>query len=499
MTMTLVVASLVERSIAGVSRSSTRAFDAGADVVEVRLDHMAGLTRSVGMLGDLRAAVDGPAVATYRSTSEGGRGRLRGERRRRLLSRIMDAGFEYVDLELVEDGRLLEELDGASSRPRVISSYHFNESASMREVRTKLTSACDCAHIGKVAMPCEHAGHAIALAKVALEFKKERKRFALMGMDAQGQLTRVCAKNLGSRLVYACLQGRPAAPGQLEVGHQRQLLDKGATKLGLIGHPVAHSMSKPMQEAALRSVGLEGVYVLLDFPRSAMTRVAVSTLFDLGFRGLNVTIPHKERAYRICDVKGRSAGSTGAVNTIVRRRGLIVGENTDVYGFEKLVESKKVNVKDASLLVVGAGGAARAVCAAATHKGANVTVAARRSSKAAGLARQFGAGWASLASAADGGGGFDVVVNSTPIGTKGTPSEAMALPEGVLKGCLVFIDLVYNPSTTRSMEVARHNGSVAHGGLEMLVRQGEEAFRIWTGKEPDVAKMRRAAIREVGR
>ncbi len=497
--MTLVVASLVERSIAGVSRSSTCAFDAGADVVEVRLDHVAGLTKRVGMLGDIRAAVDGPAIATYRSTSEGGRGRLRGERRRRLLSKVMDAGFEYVDLELVEDGRLLDELDGASSRPKVISSHHFSGSASTREVRAKLTKACDGAHIGKVAMPCEHAGHAIALAKVALEFKKGRRRFALMGLGVQGQLTRVCAENLGSMFAYACLRGRPAAPGQLEVGQQKRLLDKGSTRLGLIGHPVAHSVSKPMQEAALRSVGLEGVYMLLDFPRGDMTRDAVSTLFDLGFRGLNVTIPHKERAHRICDTNGRSAGSTGAVNTIARRRGRIVGENTDVYGFEKLVESKKVNINGASLLVVGAGGAARAVCAAAFNEGAVVTIAARRPSQAAGLARRFGAEWASLASMADDGGGFDVVVNSTPVGTKGTPSEAMALPEGVLKGCRVFVDLVYNPSTTRSMEVARHNGCVAHGGLEMLVRQGEEAFRIWTGKEPDVAKMRRAAIKAVGR
>ena len=496
MTMTSVVASLVERGIAGVSRSSTRAFDSGADIVELRLDHISHVTTRHALLDDIRAAVDGPAIATYRSVDEGGRGRLTGDRRRELLSRVLDAGFEYVDLELKKDGALIDDI-GKTSKPKIISSFHFGSSASMREVRAKLRRGCESGDVAKVAMPCEHAGHAIALARVALEFRKERRAFALMGMGPQGQLTRVCAREIGSRLVYACIPGRPAAPGQLDIRQQKRLLCKDSVKLALLGHPVGHSVSKPMQEAALRSVGLDGVYMSLDIPSSAMTKDAMTTLFDIGLDGLNVTIPHKERAYRMSDKRERSAVSTGAVNTMARRKGSIVGENTDVLGFLRLIESKKVDVKDADVLVVGAGGAARAVCEALVREGARVTIAARRSSRAAGLARKFRADWTPLATAGSAHPRADVVVNSTPIGTKGTPLESTSIPEGLLRSCSVFVDLVYNPRTTRSMEVARNNGCVAHDGLEMLVRQGEEAFRIWTGKSPDVTRMRRAAAKGV--
>jgi shikimate dehydrogenase/3-dehydroquinate dehydratase type I len=493
--MTLVVASLVERGIAGVSRSSTKAFGAGADLVEVRLDHVAGISRRRKLIDDARAAVNGPAIATYRSAEEGGMGSLKGGRRRDLLRRVIDAGFEYVDLELVQDGALLGQLGAASGSPKSICSYHFARAASAQRVRSRLEEACASAHIGKVAMPCEDAGQAVRLAEIALELKRSRKRFALMGMGLQGQLTRACAKEMGSKLVYACPSGRPAAPGQLELGMQRRLLSKTSVKLGLLGHPVEHSVSGPMQEAALRSTGFDGIYLHLDIPPSKMTRETISTLFELGLDGLNVTIPHKERAFRLSDSRGRSATSTGAVNTLYKRRGRIVGENTDVFGFSKLLEHNKVDVRGGRVLVVGAGGAARAVCEALTNEGAEITVAARRASRAAKLAREFGAGWRPISPPPAGGNEHALVVNSTPIGTRGTPLEAEALPEEMLRSCSVFVDLVYNPEVTRSMEVARESGRRAHGGLEMLVRQGEEAFRIWTGKDPDIARMRLAARR----
>ena len=276
-------------------------------------------------------------------------------------------------------------------------------------------------------------------------------------------------------------------------------MTKGAFKLGLIGHPLEHSVSKPMQEAALKSVGLSGVYMHLDLPPTVLTKDALETLFEAGIDGLNVTIPHKERAYELCDIRGRTARSTAAVNTISARRGRLVGENTDVFGFIKLLEHKRVDVKGTRVLVVGAGGAARAVCEALARKGAKVTIAARRPARARRLASVSGSQWRSLSSTAEELEGNAVVVNSTPVGTKGTDLEKKSLPEEVFAGCGVFVDLVYNPEVTSNMMAARKNGCLAHGGLEMLVRQGEEAFKIWTHKNPDVASMRLAARRALRR
>ncbi|HIH01931.1 TPA: shikimate dehydrogenase [Thermoplasmata archaeon] len=493
--MTLVVASLVERSIAGVARSSKKAFAAGAGAVELRMDHLVGLASKPSMLDEAREAVDGPAIATLRSSREGGRSRLKRQSRARLLERAFEAGFEYIDLELTADSGLITRLRGKGGSTKTIASYHFRRPATRHELLSRLGAACEAADIGKVATPCEHAGHAAAVASAALEFSGRGREFAIMGMGAQGQLTRACAGKMGSELVYACLPGAPAAPGQLDITLQSALIEKDSFVFGLIGHPVAHSVSKPMQEAALRSVNLNGIYLPLDVPPAHMTKEFVSTLFDSGFTGLNVTIPHKERAHRICESLGASAESTGAVNTVHRRRGRIVGENTDLIGLKKLLESQKIPLRNRKSLVVGAGGAARAACRVLRDGGAEVTVTARKAGRAAVVARACDGRGLPLDRASSGSRRWDVVVNATPIGTWGSTLQDLTVPPGVLEGRPVFIDLVYNPPVTESMRLARRKGCETVGGLDMLVGQGAEAFRTWTGRSPDEKRMRAAARR----
>ncbi|MCJ2533295.1 MAG: shikimate dehydrogenase [Candidatus Thermoplasmatota archaeon] len=493
--MTLVVASLVERGIAGVTRSSKKAFAAGADLVEVRLDHIRGLERKTKLLEDARSAVDGPAIATLRSAREGGLSRCTGASRARLLATVLDSGFEYVDLELVADRKLLESRSGVSSGPKMIGSYHFRRPATRSEIRKQLERACEAADIGKVAAPCGHASHAVAIADIGLEFSKKKRGFAVMGMGIQGQLTRARANGIGSELVYASLPGSPAAPGQLDIALQSNLLRRGAVVLGLIGHPVTHSISKPMQEAALRSAGLKGMYIPLDVPPGGMSRGAVTTLFEIGFSGLNVTIPHKKKAFDICDAHRPSATSTGAVNTLRWTKGKLVGENTDVHGLITLIDAKKVCTKGVDSLVIGAGGAARAACRVLLDGGSGVTVATRRDGRARALARYCGVKTEPFSSASAGTNNYGIVVNATPVGTRGTRLEGVNIPEGMLEGKPVFIDLVYNPPVTKSMKLARDRGCIAHGGLEMLVGQGAESFRIWTGCTPDPSVMRTAARR----
>ena len=495
--MTLVVASLVERGIAGISRSSGRAFESGADMVEIRLDLVEGIDDGPGLIERARAAVDGPAIATLRSSNEGGGSLLTGRARGDLLSDIANAGFEYIDLESARDARLLNELRASRKRPKTISSYHFDSPAPIRRVRERLLKGSAEADIAKVAMPCTDASQAIGLAELALEFSEARRSAAVIGMGIQGQLTRACASGMGSELVYACLMGNEAAPGQLDVRTQADMLRGERIVLGLIGHPVSHSVSKPMQEAAMRSVGLKGIYLPLDIPPERMTRKTVETLFRIGFDGLNVTVPNKRKAYRICDLKGPAAEATAAVNTLLRRRGKIVGENTDVTGFAMLLASNKVPVKGASVLVIGAGGAARAACRALIDGGAHVVVAARRRERARNLAKDFGCEHVPYGALEATDEAFDIVVNATPVGMKDHVRGASRLPSGALQGARVFVDLVYNPPTTPSMSAVMENGRPAHGGLEMLVRQGEEAFRLWTGKVPDVSAMRKAARKAV--
>lgn len=485
--MVRLVASLVERSIPGVSRSSMKAFSLGADIVEVRLDHIEGVQMDAETLSEVREVVKGPVIATLRSAAEGGRSPLRGSRRERALRAVGAAGFEFIDLEARTDSGIVNA--PAAEGPQRIISSHLRAPAGAKEGARRLEATCAAGDIGKVAMPCTDASQALMLARLGMMAKGAGKDFALIGMGDQGALTRACADEIGSSLVYCCLPGKPAAPGQFDVATQAGLRSRGRVLLGLLGHPVSHSVSKPMQEAALRKAGLSGAYLHLDLPSAHMTRENVELLGALGFTGLNVTIPHKAKASDICGRKGPSAASTGVVNTIKFDKGLIVGENTDVFGFSKLVERKIHIAESTSALVLGAGGAARATVRVLADSGAAVTVAARRVRQARGAASDDAEaiGFEDIDPARR----FDLVVNCTPVGMKGFPSTG--LPVNTIGRGTVFLDLVYNPPVTPTMKGARAKGAKAHGGIEMLVHQGAQAFRLWTGVEPDVAAMARAA------
>ena len=491
--MTLIVASLVERGIAGVSRSSMKAFSGGADIVEVRLDCLEGVASDLSLVDAVRAAVKGPAMATYRSSGEGGDAPA-DNRRGKVLDRMVGAGFEYIDLELDTDRRFLRDAElppGTTS----IASHHFARPAPRSDVVRSLRRACAAGDIGKVAMPCETGSQAVMLAEVGLAWKGRGDHFTLIGMGAQGQLTRACAGAIGSQMVYACLPGMPAAPGQLDLRAQRDVSQEDAVVTGLVGHPVSHSVSRPMQEAAMARAGMHGVYLPLDIPPGTFRRQTVETLAAIGLRGVNVTIPHKRTALSIADETTASAERVGAANTLVFSEERVAAENTDTYGFRKLIELKKVRVKDRNVLVLGAGGAARAVVSVLKDMGAITTVSSRKSDAARALATGVGAGTIGYSTLRSTKKSFDVVVNCTPIGTRGTSLERRALPVNLFGPGTTLVDLVYNPRTTKSMEVAKGRGGRAYGGLDMLVFQGERSFESWTGVTPDTDSMRRAARR----
>lgn len=488
--MTIIVASLVEGSIAGVSRSSKAAFRQGAEAVEVRLDYFGGLRPSA--LPKIRDACAGAIIATLRSNDEGGRSKLGPKARDEMLREIVGAGFHGVDLEIGSDRALLRELMEREDRPITIASAHFWNPVSEGLVESTLSQACMLGDVGKVAMHCENAPQAIMLANIGLKFAARGKRFVIIGMGDQGRLTRVCASKIGSSMMYACVDGKAAAPGQLDVKAQRALGSRPLV-LGLVGHPVSHSVSMQMQEAALKAAGLVGAYIPLDFPPGTFDHHAAERLRILGFEGLNVTIPHKASAFDISARKEPAASATGAVNTIRFRDGKIVGENTDVFGFSNLIDGKIHITKKSRVLVLGAGGVSRAVAHVLRKLGARFEVADIDSARATELARSFGGKAIPVRSALSAREPYDLVVNCTPVGMKGMPGSPVKA--NLFRRGSVFVDVIYNPELTAAMRIARGRGARVYGGLEMLVQQGAQSFRLWTGKEPDVGAMRSAARR----
>ena len=490
--MTQIVASLVEKTPSGVADSSRKAFGIGADLVEIRLDHLDSV--SAETISEVRRAAQGPAMATLRSRRQGGRSDLKDKDREKKMIQIVGSDFEYVDFELGTDDDLLAKVMKEQIRPITIVSHHFSKPVSRSKVEGTLLEACKAGDIGKVAMPCEHAGHAIMLAQLGLSLAETRKRYVLLGMGSQGLLTRVCADQIGSRLAYACLPGKEAAPGQLDIVSQNRLLKGKKLLLGLIGHPVSHSVSRPMQEAAIDRAGLVGSYIPFDFPPEELDKRALNTLRELGFVGLNVTIPHKGWAFDICSRIGPAATETKAVNTLTLGQRSIAGENTDVTGFARLIDGKIIILRNHKCLVVGAGGASRAVVYVLTQRGAKVTITDIEMKRARKLAREYGCKAVTPGSFFRSKEEFSLIVNCTPVGMKGV-SDKSPVKDYLFKPGSAFIDIIFNPPETTAMRTAKKRGASAYGGLEMLVQQGAESFRLWTGMEPDVEAMREAARR----
>lgn len=261
---------------------------------------------------------------------------------------------------------------------------------------------------------------------------------------------------------------------------------------GVIGWPLDATLSPAIHNAAFRRLGLDWVYLALPVPPDRLED-AVRGLRALGAVAANVTIPHKETCIPYLDEVSGDARAIGAVNTIQRVGDRLVGHNTDIDGFKEFVVGDAgVAIERRSALVLGSGGAARAVVKALADLGAASIVVAARDEDAASEVAKLGGGAVRSAPLGSIGAGSDadVVVNAIPV-----DDPAPSLEWGPGK---VAIDLRYLPPVTPFMERARREGSEAWGGIGMLVRQAAASLKIWTGQDPPTAVMSAAAVHAIG-
>lgn len=268
----------------------------------------------------------------------------------------------------------------------------------------------------------------------------------------------------------------------------------GTRVLGVIGWPVAHSLSPVIHNAAFRALAMDRVYVPLPVAPDGLAR-AIEGLRSLGFEGANVTMPHKEQSADLADELSDDARLLHAVNTLVLSERTVMGENTDVIGFERFLrDDTEFDPDGAEALILGAGGAARAVALALARCGASsVTVAVRDIAGAAALVEimdgtharvepvEFRAAEARTA---------DLVVNATPIGSDGRSMPP--LPK--LGGAVTVVDLLYDPARTPWRAAAERAGARSYGGLGMLLHQAAASFQRWTGLDAPMDVMSSAAI-----
>jgi shikimate dehydrogenase len=266
----------------------------------------------------------------------------------------------------------------------------------------------------------------------------------------------------------------------------------GATKLAaVIGDPARHSLSPALHNAAFAASQLDWVYVAFDVARGRAAE-ALAAMRVLGIEGFSVTMPHKTDVARAVDELSDDARALAAVNCVVNRDGRLVGHNTDGAGFVGgLRHDTGRGATGLRTVVLGAGGAARAVVRALAADGAKEIVVVNRSPDPAEVAASLG-GSVGRVGTVDDIAGADLVVNATPIGMRGA-APGLPCPAELLGASLVVVDLVYDPLDTELLRVARERGAEAHGGVSMLVFQAARAFELWTGRDAPVDAMLAAA------
>lgn len=277
----------------------------------------------------------------------------------------------------------------------------------------------------------------------------------------------------------------------------------------LLGDPVAHSISPPMHNAAFHALSLGWNYEPLHTPREGL-QATVARLRTEECAGANVTMPHKEAVIEFLDALSVSARQVGAVNTIVKRAGRLIGANTDVYGFAQALRRARVQVRGQHAVILGAGGAARAaVCALAAAGIARVTIVNRTAARAEALAADLRRRFPRLGLDVNGTDALtradtfaplsaSLIVNATGVGMSPRTHES-PLPRGAIfpRGAVAF-DLVYRPLRTRFLREAERAGALGVEGIDMLVFQGAAAFRLWTGRDAPVDVMFAAARNALG-
>ena len=273
-------------------------------------------------------------------------------------------------------------------------------------------------------------------------------------------------------------------------------------RVGIIGYPLGHSISPAFQQAAFDELEIDARYETWATPADELAARVESLRAD-DVLGANVTVPHKQAVMPMLDEILPVAESIGAVNTIINRDGFLIGANTDAGGFTRSLEQEaRFSAARKRALIVGAGGAARAVAFGLAWEGvAELVIVNRTPERAITLARDVsdatatdtrGGGFEDAASDA----GFDLIVNSTSVGMAGGPEPEGAPPvEGVLARGVLVCDLVYNPRETPLLALARERGARALGGIGMLVYQGAASFEFWTDQEPPEDIMYAAALK----
>jgi 3-dehydroquinate dehydratase / shikimate dehydrogenase len=536
--MTRLCVAIFVTDLSQAQRDIAAAAEAGADLVELRVDTFTDHDQ----LRELIAKSSLPCIVTCRPTWEGGNSDLPDQERIPVLEAAAISGASYIDIELEsyrKSANLRQKVhfnagtavDSTAPREKragmIVSSHDFaGRPTKLHNILTDLNETGG--DISKIVWTARNLRDNLEAFEI---LKHKTKPTIAICMGEAGLISRVLAKKFGAFLTFASLKkDTGTASGQVPIADMKKLYRWDAitekTKIyGVVAHPVAHSMSPAIHNAAFTAVGHDGLYLpFLVEPGYESFKAFMETFLNfegLHLSGLSVTIPHKENALRYLKEKGAEieplAESIGAVNTIAitppsslatgnSQLATLKGFNTDYAAILDAITSKLNCTRDAlanyRVAVLGAGGTGRTAVAALASCGATVVVYNRTKDKADALAEEFNgktgrvvsARWEKICDSC-----CHIFINTTSVGMSPKIDESPLgnTPPNFTQGTLVF-DAIYNPPKTKLLQQAESAGAKTIGGIDMFVRQAAAQFKAWTGIDAPTTLMRRVIEDRLG-
>jgi 3-dehydroquinate dehydratase/shikimate dehydrogenase len=457
----------------------------GAELVELRVDFM----RKRPDIGRLLKDRPTPVVVTCRRKMDRGRWFGTEEQRLAILREAIIGGAEYVDLEVDVAGSIRR----YGKTKRIISYHNFDETPlELFDIYQRMRKLDP--DVIKIVTMANSPGDNVRVLEMVGAADVPTVGFC---MGEMGTLSRVLCGRYGAPFTYASFsREREMAPGQLSWAEVRNLfrfdqINQQTVVFGVIGDPIAQSKSPLIHNAAYRKLGLNAVYLPIRIPQDRLLE-SLKELERLQVAGYSVTIPHKEGVLQYVDRMDEATDLMGAANTLFKRDGQWCATNTDAPAAISAIQDglrKAGNIPELAarkVLILGAGGAARAVGHALLQHGAVVTLTNRSRDRGKSLASELGCqftSWENRGSEI-----CDVLVNCTSVGMHPNVDESPFEQHWLSDSALVF-DTVYNPEQTLLLKQARDRGCPTVSGVEMFIRQAALQFELFTGYEAPVEYM----------
>ncbi|MBR9698906.1 shikimate dehydrogenase [Candidatus Woesearchaeota archaeon] len=408
-----------------------------------------------------------------------------------LLKKGMEEGAEYIDLDLDYGEKTIKEFIKTKKDTKIIVSYHNNENVpeNIQEIYEKIKKLKP--DIIKIACTAVSLSDNIIILDLLKKSKADNIDMIAHCMGPKGQLSRILNVPFGSFLTYGYLN-QPTAPGQISCDYLKKVyrvdrLKPGVNIYGLIGNPISASRSYIVHNLAFKEHELNAVYINVE-----LKDLKELDLLKHLFSGLSVTMPFKESILTYLDHVDDRAAKIGAVNTVVIKQGKLFGYNTDWTAALDTIQ-EKIQIQDKNVVLIGAGGAAKAIAFGIWKKRGRLTIINRTEANGKKLASSLHVSlkkineidWEKV----------DLLINATPIGMAPRVHDS-PVPRNVLRNMVVF-DTIYNPLITKLLNDAERNRCPIVTGIKMFINQAAQQFEFWTRKKPDKELMEESVLQYV--